>query len=159
MCGETQEAARRQHRTHAPVDWRLCPLASPAAADEQPCIHIRAAAKHAGFTHALRRQAAEYLAASGQMTIDKEMGFCNAPLLAATTKAAYCRPFEGTCTCHDRALHGICCHLMAAALLPGEQRMELMLAVELAAPAPAAEMQVGPVGRKHRRQRAWRAEA
>ena len=127
----------------APSPTRHPACACHATADARPCIHIRAAAKHAGFTHQLRREAAAFLVATGEIKVDEEEGLYSAPQLAACNKAAYCRPREGRCTCHDRARHGICCHLMAAALLPGEQRVELTLTVELAAPAAEDEMQVG----------------
>lgn len=116
--------------------------ASGAVAGDRPCIHMRAAAKHAGFTHALRRQAAEHLVTCNQLVVDVQEGLCTAVMLADITKPVYCRPREGVCTCHDHALHGICCHLMAAAMLPGEQCMEMQLAVELAAPAAEQETQV-----------------
>lgn len=82
-------------------------------------MHIDAAARHIGYTPALRMQAAAYLASQGLIQVD-DAGICCCPALGNPVgKSVTFRPADGFCTCHGWAMHNTCCHLLAAPLLPG----------------------------------------
>lgn len=89
------------------------------AAAEAVCVHVLAAAQVQGFTSNLRGSAAAYLVAHREtITVDADTGMCTCTTLADVLKPVHFRPQDGACTCHDRAMHGTCCHLLAAARLP-----------------------------------------
>ena len=56
---------------------------------------------------------------------------CNCPTLTHGQRNVFFRPSDRWCSCHDYALHGTCCHLLAAAQLPEFEGLNLL--------APAAE--------------------
>ena len=89
------------------------------------CTHLKAAAQVVGgFTPALRAAAADYLVAGGHIRVDAAQA-CSCLALANPLRPVVFSPLEGECTCFDRALHGTCCHLLAAARLPQFQGLEL----------------------------------
>ena len=89
------------------------------------CSHLKAAAQvTGGFTPALRTAAADHLVATAQICVDEALG-CHCMALANPLRPVLCVPLEGACTCHDRAMHGTCCHLLAAARLPEFHGVEL----------------------------------
>ena len=49
--------------------------------------------------------------------MDEASGTASCWSLADVLKTVRFRPNDGFCTCHDHALHGTCCHLLAAARL------------------------------------------
>ena len=95
-------------------------------------MHIRAAAHQIGFTPSLREQAAAHLVRSGQIRLDAASGICTCSRLADVTKAVHFRPAEGFCTCYDRAMNGVCCHLLAGIQLHAFHGIELPWTVRLA---------------------------
>ncbi|KAL4421311.1 hypothetical protein ABPG75_010602 [Micractinium tetrahymenae] len=93
--------------------------------EDEVCTHLKAAAQViGGFTPALRAATADYLLAGGQIQVDAAHR-CSCLALAAPLRPVVFSPLEGECTCFDRALHGTCCHLLAAARLPQFEGMEL----------------------------------
>ena len=107
------------------------PLPPTAHAAEHICIHIRAAVECNGFSPELRAAAAAYLVVQRVIAVDTAAGICSCPLLADPGKTAHFRPAAGFCTCHDRTLHGICCHLLAGLQLPEFQGLQLPARVQL----------------------------
>ena len=105
------------------------PPTFPCNAAASMCVHIMAAGRVVGFTQRLRLEAATHLVASGLIIVDADTGICSCQALADVLKVVHFRPKEGFCTCHDRALHGTCCHLRAAPLLPAFIGAELPAAV------------------------------
>lgn len=103
------------------------------------CVHVLAASLVSSFTAALRQQAAEWLVAKSLIKAADEAGeVCVIEALAADWEAgkqAHCKPRDWQCTCQDRALHGTCCHLLAACQLPEFEGVE--------EPAAAAVLQGG----------------
>jgi len=89
------------------------------------CVHIKAAGRVIGFTPTLRGAAAAYLLAEDLIQVDATSGICTCAALADNGKKVYFRPKESFCTCHDRTLHGTCCHLQAAPLLTAFLGLEL----------------------------------
>ena len=89
------------------------------------CVHIKAAGRVIGFTPTLRGAAAAYLLAKDLIQVDANSGICTCTSLADNGKKVYFRPKESFCTCHDRTLHGTCCHLQAAPLLTAFLGLEL----------------------------------
>ena len=112
---------------------------APSAA-EHLCVHLKAAARHIGFTHRQRLAAAAHLAANGSIEVG-EAGICTCPTLADISRKQTFRPEEGFCTCYDRSITGTCCHLLAAAVLPAFANT----AVLLGAPQPL-ESEMDKVG-------------
>ena len=101
------------------------PLLAPTWAEDSVCSHLKAAAQvTGGFTPALRTAAADHLVATAQICVDEALG-CHCMALANPLRPVLCVPLEGACTCHDRAMHGTCCHLLAAARLPEFHGVEL----------------------------------
>ena len=120
MCDSAlQKAAtcRRKGGGHVKRTEPVCLPTFPCNAAESVCVHIMAAGQVVGFTSRLRLEAATHLVASGLITVDADTGICSCQALADVLKVVHFRPKEGFCTCHDRTLHGTCCHLQAAPLL------------------------------------------
>lgn len=95
-------------------------------------MHLRAAAQQNGFTHNLRLEAAGHLVTSSAIQVDDDTGICSCSAMADLQKTVHFRPAEGFCTCHDRTLHGTCCHLLAAVQLPALAGVDLPAAVRQA---------------------------
>lgn len=82
-------------------------------------MHLLAAAQVIPFTPNLRMAAATYLVEHRDtIKVDAASGVCTVSTLADILKPVHFRPQDGSCTCHDHAMHGTCCHLLAAAQLP-----------------------------------------
>lgn len=81
-------------------------------------VHIKAAGKAIGFTRKLRKEAVAHLVEKGEIQYDSLAAACWCTSLEDVLKPVLCRPLDGSCTCYDHALHGTCCHLLAAAQLP-----------------------------------------
>lgn len=96
-----------------------------AATEDEVCTHLKAAAQAiGGFTPGLRTAMAEHLVAGGCIRVDAAHR-CSCFAVAHKLRPVVFEPLEGVCSCHDRALHGTCCHLLAAAHLPQFQGMQL----------------------------------
>lgn len=117
-----------------------CCLFARLLAGEAVCVHLRAAAEVVGFTHELRVAAASCLVQRNGIQVDAATGICRCSTLADILKPVHFRPQDGSCTCHDRAMHGTCCHLLAAAQLP------VFAGMELPTGAAVAEDEAGKVG-------------
>lgn len=83
-------------------------------------------------------QGLKYLAEHGGIQVDADSGVCSCTTLADVLKPVHFRPEDGSSTCHDRAMNGTCCHLLAAARLPAFDGLELSAGV----PVPESEMSV-----------------
>ena len=92
-------------------------------------MHLLAATQVIGFTPNLRGAAAAYLVERSLIQVDTASGVCSTSSLADMLNAVHFRPQDGSCTCHDRAMHGTCCHLLAAAQLPEFQGAVLAVGV------------------------------
>lgn len=132
---------------HTRVDT---PSALHAHAAEVVCVHIKAAARAVGFCHSTRKAAAAYLTERGEITYDPVAHTCCCTTLADVLKPVLCRPLEGACSCHDHSLHGTCCHLLAAAQLPGLAGLPVLTGALLVDEEKADEVGCQAVGR-----RAW----
>jgi hypothetical protein len=89
------------------------------------CVHLKAAGSVVGFTHGMRAATATHLVDSGYIKVG-EAGICTAPMLADMSREHTFRPAEQFCTCLDRMMHGVCCHLLAAPWLIEFQNVELL---------------------------------
>ena len=94
---------------------------------------IAAAAAVGGFTPQLRAEAAAHLVNKNLIAVDSSSGVCCCSTLVCMDqeegepRKVYFQPLAGACTCHDYALSGTCCHLLAAPQLPVFQEAAVLM--------------------------------
>jgi hypothetical protein len=83
------------------------------------CQHVLAAQSVIPLTHGMRHAATLHIHDKHMMsTIDGPKGLLKCSRLADTTKCYDISVYDAYCSCQDHRQNGICCHIMAAGMLP-----------------------------------------